>query len=71
VRALDIARGAADERERVQAEIRRLQALETEMRAGYRTFLLAALARIEDENRDEGARSTRDGNGALRGPDSA
>lgn len=38
---------AERERERIQAEIRRLKALESEMRSGYRAFLLAALERIE------------------------
>ncbi len=65
VRALEITREAADERARVQAEIRRLKALEAEMRAGYRTFLLAALARIEEESGGGGAASGQGGNGAL------
>ena len=66
VRALEIARAATDERERVEAEIRRLKALEMEMRAGYRTFLLAALARMEEEDEGGRAPSKQDGNGASR-----
>ena len=66
VRALDIGRAAADERERVEGEIRRLKALEMEMRADYRTFLLAALARVEEEDDDGGPPSKQDGNGAFR-----
>jgi len=48
---------AESERERIQAEIRRLRALETEMRARYRAFLLGALDRLEpgaDEARASG-----------------
>ncbi|MBA2537847.1 MAG: DivIVA domain-containing protein [Actinobacteria bacterium] len=49
VRAREIAGGASDERERVKAEIRRLRSLETEVRAGYRAFLLTGLDRLEGE----------------------
>src|SRR3712207_7078618 len=38
--AREIAADAEAERERVRAEIRRLKALEGEVRAGYRAFLL-------------------------------
>jgi cell division initiation protein len=47
VRARKISGGASDERERVNAEIRRLRSLEAETRAGYRAFLTAALERLE------------------------
>jgi cell division initiation protein len=49
VRAREIACAASDERERVKAEIRRLRALEAEVRAGYRAFLLTSLERLESE----------------------
>ena len=47
VKARAIVVEAEGERERVRTEIRRLNALEAEMRAGYRAFLLAALDRVE------------------------
>ena len=47
--AREITTAAENERERLRTEIRRLKALETDMRAGYRAFLLAALERLEDE----------------------
>jgi cell division initiation protein len=53
VRARAIASGAEAERERVRAEIRRLRALEADVRRDYRAFLVAALDRLED---DPGAR---------------
>src|SRR5919106_6819312 len=43
VKAREITGGAEAERERVQSEIRRLRALEADVRAEYRTFLAAAL----------------------------
>jgi cell division initiation protein len=49
VRAREIAGAASDERERVKAEIRRLRALEAEVRAAYRSFLLTSLERLESE----------------------
>jgi cell division initiation protein len=48
-RARDITVRAEDERERVRAEIRRLRALEADIRAEYRAFLRAALERLEGE----------------------
>ena len=47
--AREIATSAESERERLRTEIRRLKAIETDMRAGYRAFLLTALDRLEDE----------------------
>jgi cell division initiation protein len=55
VRAREIAADAETERERVRAEIRRLKALEGEVRTGYRAFLLAALDRLEDDSEDRAA----------------
>jgi cell division initiation protein len=49
LKAREIVADAEAERERVKGEIRRLKALENEMRAGYRAFLVAALERIEME----------------------
>jgi cell division initiation protein len=49
VTAREIVTDAATERERMHSEIRRLRNLETEMRAGYRGFLLAALDRVESD----------------------
>ncbi len=48
-RAREIALGAEAERERTKTEIRRLRALEAEIRADYRAFLLAALERVEGD----------------------
>jgi cell division initiation protein len=45
--ARDIVAGAESERERIRTEIRRLQEVETGVRADYRAFLLAALDRLE------------------------
>ena len=39
--------GAESERERIHGEIRRLRALEVDVRAEYRAFLVAALDRLE------------------------
>jgi cell division initiation protein len=50
--AREIVTTAEHERERVRAETRRLRSLESEMRAGYRAFLIDALDRLE---RDEQA----------------
>jgi cell division initiation protein len=47
--ARDIVAGAEAERERVHGEIRRLRALEVDVRAEYRAFLVAALDRLEGE----------------------
>jgi cell division initiation protein len=46
-KARAIAFEAESERERIEADIRRLKALESEMRSGYRAFLVSALDRIE------------------------
>ena len=47
--ARDIVSGAETERERIRTEIRRLQEVETGVRADYRAFLLAALDRLESD----------------------
>jgi cell division initiation protein len=47
--ARDIVGGAESERERIRTEIRRLQDVETGVRADYRAFLLAALDRLESD----------------------
>jgi cell division initiation protein len=49
VAAREIANAAEAERERVRAEIRRLRAVEGDVRREYRTFLVAALDRLEGE----------------------
>jgi cell division initiation protein len=46
-RAREVAGSGEAEQERVHAEIRRLRALEAEVRAEYRAFLAAALERLE------------------------
>jgi cell division initiation protein len=48
--ARDIVSGAEAERERIRTEIRRLQEVETGVRADYRAFLLAALDRLEGDS---------------------
>jgi cell division initiation protein len=48
-RARGITIRAEDERERVRAEIRRLRALEADIRADYRAFLHAALERLDGQ----------------------
>ena len=48
-RAREIMHAAQDERERVETEIRRLKAMESDMRAGYRAFLTSALERVETD----------------------
>ena len=47
--ARDIVAGAEAERERIHGEIRRLRALEVDVRAEYRGFLVAALERLEGD----------------------
>ena len=47
VKAREIVGAAEAERERVRAEIRRLKALEADVRRDYRAFLVAALDRLE------------------------
>jgi cell division initiation protein len=47
-RAREIAGSGQAEQERVHAEIRRLRALEADVRAEYRAFLAAALERLDD-----------------------
>jgi cell division initiation protein len=53
--ARDIVSGAESERERIRTEIRRLQEVETGVRADYRAFLLAALDRLEGDTQDRQA----------------
>jgi cell division initiation protein len=53
--AREITAEAEAERERVRTEIRRLKALEAEVRAGYRAFLLTALDRVEADTEDRAA----------------
>ena len=45
-KAREIMHAGQDERERADVEIRRLKALESETRVGYRAFLVAALERL-------------------------
>jgi cell division initiation protein len=47
--ARDIVSGAGAERERIHGEIRRLRALEVDVRAEYRAFLASALERLEGD----------------------
>ncbi|HSK15214.1 MAG TPA: DivIVA domain-containing protein [Gaiellaceae bacterium] len=49
-RAREIAASAEAEQERAHAEIRRVRGLETEVRAEYRAFLVAALERLDGES---------------------
>jgi cell division initiation protein len=51
-KAREVEGGAEAERERVQAEIRRLRSLRSDVRAEYRAFLLGALDRLEEEIED-------------------
>jgi cell division initiation protein len=53
--ARDIVSGAESERERVRTEIRRLQEVETGVRADYRAFLLAALDRLDGDTEERQA----------------
>lgn len=46
-KAEEIVGGSRRELDRLQAEVRRLQGLETEMHSGYRAFLLAALELLD------------------------
>ena len=55
VRAREIVANAEVDRERVLAEVRRLRTLETEVRADYRAFLLAALDRLEGDTAERQA----------------
>ena len=55
VRAREIAAEADAERERVRTEVRRLRALEIELRSTHRAFLLAALDRLEGDAREREA----------------
>ena len=48
-KAREIASTAEDEQERTREEIRRLRALETDVRAQFRGFLASALDRLEGE----------------------
>ena len=49
LRAREIVAQAEAERERLRGEVRRLKALEAEMRASYRAFLLGALRRVDGD----------------------
>jgi cell division initiation protein len=53
--ARDMVSGAEGERERIQAEIRRLRTLEVDVRADYRAFLVSALDRLESDTEARGA----------------
>jgi cell division initiation protein len=53
--ARDIVSGAESERERIRTEIRRLQEVETGVRADYRAFLLGALDRLESDTEERQA----------------
>jgi cell division initiation protein len=53
--ARDAVSGAETERERIQAEIRRLRTLEVEVRADYRAFLVSALDRLEGDTEERRA----------------
>jgi cell division initiation protein len=55
LRAREISAQAEAERERVRTEIRRLRALETEVRSSYRAFLLTALDRLEGDTEEREA----------------
>jgi cell division initiation protein len=55
VRAREIVANAEVDRERVLAEVRRLRTLETDVRADYRGFLLAALDRLEGDTAERNA----------------
>ena len=53
--ARDIVSGVESERERINTEIRRLRALELDVRADYRAFLMAALDRLEGDTQERPA----------------
>ena len=55
VKARELGGGAENERERVRADIRRLKAIETQMRAEYRAFLVTALDRLESDTEEREA----------------
>jgi cell division initiation protein len=54
-RARDIVSGVENERERINNEIRRLRALELDVKADYRAFLMAALDRLEGDTQERPA----------------
>jgi cell division initiation protein len=53
--ARDIVSGAESERERINNEIRRLRAVELDVKADYRAFLMAALDRLEGDTQEQPA----------------
>ena len=53
--ARDIVSGVESERERINNEIRRLRALELDVKADYRAFLMAALDRLEGDTQERPA----------------
>jgi cell division initiation protein len=53
--ARDIVSGAENELERIGSEIRRLRAVELDVRADYRAFLIAALDRLESDTEERPA----------------
>jgi cell division initiation protein len=53
--AREIVAGAENERERIHGEIRRLRALEVDVRAEYRGFLVSALDRLEGDTQERQA----------------
>ena len=53
--ARDIVSGVESERERINSEIRRLRALELDVKADYRAFLMAALDRLEGDTQERPA----------------
>lgn len=53
--AREIVGGAETQRERLRVEIRRLESLRGELRAGYRAFLQAALERLDHELDEPGS----------------
>jgi cell division initiation protein len=55
VKAREIGGGAESERERVRADIRRLKAVEAQMRSEYRAFLVTALDRLEGDTEEREA----------------
>jgi cell division initiation protein len=53
--ARDIVSGVESERERINSDIRRLRALELDVKADYRAFLMAALDRLEGDTQERPA----------------
>jgi cell division initiation protein len=53
--ARDMVSGAEGERERIEAELRRLRTLEVDVRADYRAFLVSALDRLESNTEERRA----------------